>query len=335
MVNLDLKNRKLLYHLDVNSRQSNRKLGKKVNLSREVTFHRIKKLKEKGHEPIIQYFYTVIDAYKLGYICFRLYLTFKDITFDVKKEVIDYFVKNKHTWLVASTSGSGIDLAVLLWVKSIKDFNKFWRMTMEDIGVLFYKPVFSIYYNLTSYPHTYLFDEEKKRTEYEIKNNKFEITCTEEPIKIKEIDYDILELMATDAKIETIKIAKLTNSCSDTVKDRIEWLKKNKIIQGFRVKFDNVKLGYLHYKVDINLYDFKQRQKVIDYIKYNPYLIMINESAGHADLELEFHVKNVTQLLSIIDKLQKDLPKIKIRELTHFYINNYHKIEYMPPKQIK
>ena len=61
---LDLKDRKILYWLDINSRQSNAKIAKKTGLSKQVVGFRIKRLIK---EHIIHSFYTVIDISKLGF----------------------------------------------------------------------------------------------------------------------------------------------------------------------------------------------------------------------------------------------------------------------------
>ena len=58
MLKLDLKERKILYELDNNSRQSFTKIGKKVGLHKNVVAYRIKRMKKIG---VIRFFYTVID----------------------------------------------------------------------------------------------------------------------------------------------------------------------------------------------------------------------------------------------------------------------------------
>ena len=75
MEKLDLKDRKILYHLDLDSRQSFRSIGKKIGLSKDVIANRVKKLQEKG---VIKHFYTQVDPFKLGYICFRFYIIYRD-----------------------------------------------------------------------------------------------------------------------------------------------------------------------------------------------------------------------------------------------------------------
>jgi len=64
MEKLDLKDRKILYYLDFDSRQSFRSLGKKVGLSKDVVTSRVKKLKENN---IINSFFAVLNYPKMMY----------------------------------------------------------------------------------------------------------------------------------------------------------------------------------------------------------------------------------------------------------------------------
>ena len=68
---LDLKDRKILYELDVNARQSASGIGKKVGLIKQVVTYRINKLLDIG---IIQKFYTILDTSKLGLTTYKIFL---------------------------------------------------------------------------------------------------------------------------------------------------------------------------------------------------------------------------------------------------------------------
>jgi len=48
MEKLDLKDRKILYHLDLDSRQPFRSIGRKVGLSKDAVVSRVKNFKKKG-----------------------------------------------------------------------------------------------------------------------------------------------------------------------------------------------------------------------------------------------------------------------------------------------
>ena len=63
MYKIDLKDRKILYQLDLDSRQSLTQIGKNVGLNKDIVSYRIKKLQDEG---VIKSFWTLIDAYKLS-----------------------------------------------------------------------------------------------------------------------------------------------------------------------------------------------------------------------------------------------------------------------------
>ena len=114
-VKLDIKDKKILYQLDVNSRQSASQIGKQTGLPKNVVTYRINRLVEKG---IINTFYTVIDAFRLGYISIRIYITFQYTTPEIEQKIIDYFIKNNYTYWIASTEGR-YHLVVIMWVKNL------------------------------------------------------------------------------------------------------------------------------------------------------------------------------------------------------------------------
>ena len=121
MVDLDLKDRKILYELDLNCRQSNAQIGKKVGLSRKVVEYRIKRMEDEG---VITGYWTAINNYKLGYYVFRIYINFIDVSSKIKKDIIDYFVNNKNVWAVLTSKGP-VELDIVLWVNDVYKFNQY------------------------------------------------------------------------------------------------------------------------------------------------------------------------------------------------------------------
>jgi len=81
MMNIDLKDRKILYELDLNCRQSNAQIGKKVGLKRDMVAYRIKRLEQSG---IIKNFWTAINTFKLGYLVFRIYINFQYVNSNIE-----------------------------------------------------------------------------------------------------------------------------------------------------------------------------------------------------------------------------------------------------------
>jgi len=121
MVKLDLKDRKILYELDLNARQSLTQIGTKVGLSKDVVSYRIQRMQDEG---VITHFWAAINTYKLGYNVFRIYINFQDVNSKVKDEIIQYFCAEKNSWAVISFKGE-IDFDAVFWVKDANEFYHF------------------------------------------------------------------------------------------------------------------------------------------------------------------------------------------------------------------
>ena len=321
MENVDVKDRRILYELDYDSRQSFTQIGKKVGLHKNVVNYRIKRMIQNG---IITDFYTVIDTFKLGYNSLRFYILFQNITPEIRKDIISYFVANKFTWWVGSFEGE-YDLAVVVWVKELHDFYSFWEKTLKKYHRYFQQQMFSLYCQLRLFRHSFLLMEHFKKSDRE----KFEITGGGRKVNTDTLDYKILTLLATNARIPTVSIAEKIDTTVDTVVNRIQKLEKLDVIQGYRVNIDYAKLGYHLFKVNITLNNYSKRANIIKYIRYNPHLIMIDKAIGYYDLELDFLLRDLDHLRQIMDDLTKAFPEdIKNYSFVHDPI--YHKMVYMP-----
>lgn len=321
MMELDVKDRRILYELDYNSRQSNIKIGKKVGLHKNVVNYRIKRMEKQG---IITNYYTVIDTFKLGYNSLRFYISYQNITPEIREEIISYFVKNKYTWWVGSFEGE-YDLAVLIWVQDLHDFYNFWEKTLQKYHRYFQKQKFSLYCQLRLYRHSFLMEGDHDPKDRETS----EITGGGRPVKTDEMDFKILELLAKDSRLPTIEIAEKVNTTVDTVVNRIRKLKKLDVIQAFRVNIDYEKLGYHLFKLNLTLNNYTERGRIINYIRNNPHLTMIDKAVGYYDLELDFLLRNLNELREIVDDLTRKFPNdIKDHSFAHDPIK--HKMVYIP-----
>jgi DNA-binding Lrp family transcriptional regulator len=313
MVKVDLKDRKILYHLDINSRRSFSQIGKKVGLNRDVVASRVKKLQEKG---IIKNFSTYFDYLRLGFIPLRFYFKFQYVTHEVKKEIIDYFVNSKYSIVVLTLEGN-YDLLVLLIVKNITDIYPFWKKTLQKYGDYFSQRVYSNYVGESIYRKSFLIDEKNERTEFILKRSG-------EKVDYDDLDFHILKLLSNSARIPTIEIAKKLNLTTKTINERIRKLIKSGIILGFKVEIDWNRLGYQCFKIDFYLREYGKINQIIKYIEMNPNLVYVDYTVGYADLELEFYLNNITQLHQIVEDLFIKFPKV-IRNYTYFTTIKEHK----------
>jgi len=313
MKKLDVKDRKILYELDTNSRQSFRSIGRKVGLSKDVVASRVKKLKEKG---IIIRFFTYYDILQLGLNLLRFYFKFQYVTPDIKKEIITHFMHDEYVNNLFSTEGS-YDLGVLMKVENISDIYPLWKKTLEKYGDYFSGYVFSAYMGELIYGHAFLLEGLKQPERIPLRKNWGKV-------KIDTLDLEILKLLISDARMPTLEIANRLHSNVTTIHSRIKRLVDLKVILGFTVELDLDKIGYQVWKVDFYLSEYTKINQIIKYIEKNPLLYCVDYTIGYADLELEINVKNITQLHEIIEDLHSKFPKI-IRNYSYFRGVKYYK----------
>ncbi len=318
LTDIDVKDKKILYELDIDARQSFSQIGKKVGLPKTVVAYRVHKLQETG---FIKNFHATIDSTKLGYIWLRSYFNYQYATPEIKKEIIEHFTQSKFSIIVHSVEGS-YDLVVFMAVKNLLDFYPFWEETLNKYRDYFANQIFSIYYQEHTYQYSFLIDAKIKRKKDTILN-------TGEQAIIDELDRQLLYLIAPNARIPLTEIAKKLHSTSEVILYRIKKLIKLGIIQKFKVNIDFSKLGYSLYKVDLVLKDRSKLNQIIKYVETNSYFICRDITIGYTDLELEFILKNTNQLHQIMEDLTVKFPK-SIRNYTYFRVETTHKTRYIP-----
>ena len=319
MEKLDLKDRKILYELDIDSRQSFSQLGKKVGLHKDVVAYRVKKLQEKG---IIKNFYLDCNDYKLGIYTVKFYFSYQNVTPEIKKEIIDYLIRTTYVGIVHSCEGQ-YDLAVICGVEDIPKFYNTWNNIINKYRNFFLNQVFCVQCMQVKYKQTFLLDEKidgkKDRIIWLIRSG-------DKKVEIDSLDKNILELLNQNSRIKTIEIAEKLNSTVNTINARIKNLEKIGIIINYTLNIDWPKIGYQWYKADVVLKDPKEKEKIIDYIENNPNLVYRIASFGYVDLELAFALNNVNQLHQIMEDLSSKFPDT-IRSYKYFSTTKTHKYE--------
>jgi len=152
MSDLDIKDWKILFELDLDSRQSLQSIGKKVGLSKEVANYRIKKLQEEG---VITSFFTRIDTGKLGILIFRTLIRLYNVTPEKEKALQEYLVKAEKVGWCVSVDGAW-DLNFIYWADSISDFSGFWRNLLSKYGDYIHDKQVSVFDRYIQFPKLFL-----------------------------------------------------------------------------------------------------------------------------------------------------------------------------------
>ena len=318
MVKIDLKDRKILYHLDINSRQTLSQIGKKVGLPKNVVAYRMNRLKENG---VIKNFYTIIDLHKLGYNILRFYFTFQYATPEIKEEIVNYFRKCKNVGIIHSVEGS-YDFVVYMFIKNFNEFYTYWEETLSKYRDYFSTQILSHYCRENMFNNAFLLEEKTRRKRVDVYKGDF---LTD----LDKTDLKILTLLAPNARLPASEIAKKLKISTVTVANRIKKLVDGEIIQWFRTSIDFSKLGYHWYKVDIVLKDLKKLDQIISYLENNPNFVGVDRTIGYVDLELEFYLRNLSEVHSTMEDLSVKFPNT-IRNYKYVYVIETYRYEFFP-----
>ena len=319
---LDLKDKRLLYELDLDSRQSFNELGKKLSLSKSSVIYRINNMQKSG---IIKQYHTVLDIGKLGYISFRLYIKLQNSTPEKEQEIID-FLKNKEivTWIV-SVDGD-YNIGCLILVKTISEMNVLWKELLKKYVNYLEERQLTIMTKVAYFSRAYLLD---------LKENIYEINFITEPrnIDIDDTDKEILKLLVPNARISIIEVSRKLKITPKTTINRVKALEQKKIIIGYKTVFNLELLGYQYYKVLFRLHNVvsEKLQQFKRYIKVHPNIVYDDEVLGGDDIEIEVQVKDNNELRALINDIKlKFADMIKSYKILLFY--KEHKYLYLPVK---
>jgi DNA-binding Lrp family transcriptional regulator len=321
MDKIDVKDRKILYELDQDARQSLTQVGKKVGLKKDVVSYRIKRMQDEG---IITNFWTAINTFKLGYRVFRIYINFQYVNAQIKEKIVQHFISHRNVWAVLSLKAE-IDFDVVVWVKDIYEFYQFWNSTLDEFEDYFARYIISVYVEAFNYKKSYLLPDQSEQGERLL----YRTTCSGKPVEIDKIDYELLDELAVNARIPLIDLAEKLSCSSQTVNYRLRSLIQNGVIKAFRVNVNLSELGLQHYKLEIYLKDHKQRNAIWNYLKEKPYCDTLNVAIGWCDLEFEVIVENVERLGKIMEEIDAKFPHT-IKKQGFWIIDNVHKERWLP-----
>lgn len=242
MGKLDLKDRKILYELDLNARQTDSEIAKKVGLKRDSVRYRINKLIENGH---INYFMTILNSMKLGYTWYRTFFKFHNLTLEKEEEIIEY-LKERASW-ISKVEGTW-DLNTGIFVKNVYEYRDLINQFLLKYSSFIERYDVAIVTREWSYHRDYLLNKRQKTSKPILMG--FDPQKKYQTETIDETDYKILKTILKNARIKTINIARELETTEMVVRYRLKRLIQNGIIIGFTPFLNIHKLGYIYPKFD-------------------------------------------------------------------------------------
>ena len=285
---LSLKDRRLLYELDVNSRQPLARLAKKLHMSKQVAAYRMNRLVRDG---TIQKFLTIMDTSKLGFSTYKIFLRMQNLTKEKEMEVIEYLKNHPRVQWFASTDGS-YDMVFNILAKNADElYEKLKEIDARYGDYIAEKPP-AIMVLAEFYFRDYLVGKTA-----EVPKKRMYFGSNPRPVQIDNVNSKILSLLGNDARISNTDIASAAEISPDTVRERIKKLENAGIIQSYVLVLDNAKLGQMHYKVLFSLRNLSEKlERQLDgFFAMHPNIYFHNKGIGLFDAEINLEVENERQ----------------------------------------
>jgi len=321
-VHLDDKDKKILYALDVNARQSASEIGKKIGLSKHIVTYRIKKLRNEG---IIQKLYAVLDTAKLGFTTYKAFLRLQNTGINKQNEIITYLKDHPHVQFLMSADGM-FDLVFNILAKNVEELYDLFRDLENRYGNYIAEKEIIVMVFSSFFFRDYLVNKKSTQARTPVFFGSAPFLT-----KIDETDEKILSKLGDNARISFTDIAKEVDLTPDTVGIRVKKLEKTHVIQNYILLPNFSLMNQTSYKVMFALRDLteKKEKEFLQYMKTQPNIWFHSKSLGKWDLEINMDVDNANQFRDIMMEIKSKFSDI-IKGYNTLQVSKVHKFNFYP-----
>jgi DNA-binding Lrp family transcriptional regulator len=302
---LDLRDKKLLFELDKNSRISLSELAKKLKTSKEVVHYRLNNL---INNKIILRFHTVPATYRFGLTAYKVYMRLSDYSEQDYKKMIDFLNAHKDVFWIGICKGRW-DLIFGIWARNLEDFFQIQDSILHKFSKFIQEKELSISRENFQYNRRWMYSNDSPIIEFNFGEK-------EPKIELDAKDKAIIDELVPDSRKSIVDIAEKTKLSVDVIRYRIKAMEKETIIKGYKCLLNPSKVGFTTCKAFVffkNITDAKKKE-FIDYCKHLNSTINIITTFAPWDLEIMFETQNYEEYFKIMDGI-----KDKYNDIIRFY----------------
>lgn len=284
---MDLKDRRIIYSLDGDSRKTFVQIGKEVRLSPETVRYRMNRLVEKG---IISNFITIINTHLFGYAYYELFLRLKKVDAGKRRAVIDFLCADGSVCWVGECDGS-FDIGFILAVRHQHEMGLLLDRMQERFGPIILRKTVSVNLQGEFLSREYLLGRRRggiREPSYTLKPREMELDGT---------DAVICRCLSRDARIPAIDIAREAGLSADAVILRMRRMRERGVVVAHSIVLDNARIGQIHFKMLLYLSDSSPEvvKDILGFVRLNERVIAIVKSIAEWDYEIDLEVEDLEQ----------------------------------------
>jgi len=314
---LDEYDRRLLYELDRDASLPLSALARRLRKSKQFVLFRKERLEREG---VITGYTAIVDMAKLGFMSFRIYLKFRQTTQRDAAGMVEFIKSLPNVWTITMLHGKW-DLAIFIGAKDAGDVHAIWNPIMRKYKEKIEGYNFALYAPIYNFSRAFFMGRETEAITREYGVGK--------PERVDEADWKIIRAYAPNARQSALQVAEKTGLSPETVRKRIAALEKRKVIIGYKIGMDIGKIGYTSYRLDFELLSQKRWKELFEYCRQHPKIYQVQQTVGHMDFETEVVVKDLQELLGIIEEFKAKFSGT-INNVEYFGYSTYHLLNYIP-----
>ena len=323
---MDLKDRKLLHELDMDARMPITQLAKKVGLSRQVIEYRIKRMQQ---EKIIYGTTAVFDSCVVGFNWYRVVFRLLHVTKGEKNNLLSYLSKHPNTMWLGEVGGNW-DIVVNFICKNHFSFNKIFEELISSYGKHIQNYETLIYVDVHDYERSYLLNQ-KKSTNFKQRKALYHQMENNQKINLDQLDQKIISELSGVSLPSNLEIARKLNVSNNTIRNRIEQMKKNKVLLGYRLFINPYTLGRKSYILFLEManLNLEIEKNLMNYLKTISQVTFVVRQIGKWRMGIEVETESEEGFQEIFVEIRGKFNDV-ITNFESFPLFKDHVINYFP-----
>lgn len=302
-MDVDFKDRNILFALEQNARQTNVSLGKTVGLAPDVVQYRIDRLFNRG---VLKFFLGYINFAKLGYVDYGLYLSTQRMTRKQEHAFVDFLTNHPYCPYFCRSGGTYDYVADLLARDPIFLMELVTELT-NRFGNFLYDQEIVTRIHATHFAKQYLLDavQPPKPTTYFGGR-------LDRRVQIDEVDDEILRILATNARAKLVDIAANIGLSDTAIGQRIKRMEEEELITGYFAWIEPQSFGYQSFNLLLKHQNFRaaDEDQLYEFCRVHRHITWLIKTLGRWDFEIEVEVKSQEELQEVVNELKDNFSHI-------------------------
>lgn len=286
--------KKLLFALDLNGRESLASISRKLKVSSDSLEKRLKKLESLG---VISHHSIQLNQRAFGQIVFKVFLKLQGAK--SSRETIVKAIKRLPSLLWVVQTYGNWDICFSLVAPSPAQVTSRLRSLFSRNSVFIADQNIVITAEVFRYPRKHLINEAPAKT--------FEHAHSVSQYILNDFEKLLLKKMSTKARLSFIELASLCKTTPSKVRYAINNLEKEKVISGYRPRLDLKKLNLLTFKVLLERLDYSTEldKKLKDFCSQNSSVTYLAFQLGRYSAEFDVEVESVQKFNELMETFRE------------------------------